>query len=365
MHDAMEQYWVWLSSVEGIGPKRFYQLLSEFEDPRAVWDACLMGMTKSLGAKTNAKLKAACTRSYFEDLFEGLDRQGITAVPRISDCYSRLLSETTDAPPVLYVKGNADLNCERPFSIVGTRTPTRDGKRAAGEFAERLALSGAVVISGMARGIDTCAHEGALKGGGRTIAVLGCGADVVYPPENADLYERILDKGGSIVSEYRPGTQPLAQNFPARNRIISGMSVGVLLVEGDMKSGGMITAGYAADQGRDLFAVPGSIYSLLSRAPDHLLTQGAVPAVSEWDIPEYYRWAARPSKAPGKRTAVELDDVERRLVEPLRSQEMTANELSVETGIPIAQVNPVLTMLELRGIIVKMPGGYKAAVQDI
>lgn len=361
--DAAEQYWIWLSSVEGIGPKRFYQLIAQFEDARAVWDAALMGMTSALGAKTNAKLKAACSEGYFDSLFEKLERLGITPVARISENYPERLASIADPPPVLYVKGETDLNAERPFAIVGTRTPTRDGRRAAEEFAERLAVSGASVISGMARGVDTCAHRGALKGGGSTIAVLGCGVDVVYPPENTDLYENILASGGSVVSEYIPGTQPLSQNFPARNRIISGMSEGVLLVEGDMKSGGMITAGYAADQGRDLFAVPGSIYSPLSRAPNTLITQGAIPAICEWDIPEYYRWAARPgTSAKEKRTEIELTDEEKALVEPLRSQEMTANELAAETGIPISRVNPVLTMLELRGIIIKVPGGYRASV---
>ncbi|MDO4739533.1 MAG: DNA-processing protein DprA [Eubacteriales bacterium] len=359
---AMEQYWVWLSSVEGIGPKRFYQLLSEYGDPRCVWDEVKAGRAhaEGLGPKTLAKLKEACSPAYFYKLFDEMERLEITPVTRISERYSELLGSIYDPPPTLYVKGNADLRLERPFAVVGTRYPTRDGKRSAEEFAERLARSGATIVSGMARGVDTLAHQGALKGEGRTVAVLGCGADIVYPPENEAVYRKILETGGTIVSEYAPGTPPNAQNFPARNRIISGLCEGTLIVEGGLKSGGMITAEDCLEQGRDLFVVPGSIYSSMSQGPNSLLMQGALPAVSPWDIPEHYRWASRPSAA-AKERPVELSEEERPVVEQLRRQEMTLGELSAETGLNAAKLNSVLTMLELRGIICKVPGGaYRA-----
>lgn len=355
---AMEQYWVWLSSVEGIGPKRFYQLLSEYQDPRAVWDAAKTGKVQGegIGPKTLANLKTACSPEYFYRLFDELERLEITPVTRVSEQYSPLLDSVFDPPPTLYVKGNADLRLEQPIAIVGTRSPTRDGRRAAEEFSERLALSGATVVSGMARGVDTFAHQGCLKAGGRTVAVLGCGVDIVYPPENETLYRDILESGGTIISEYAPGTAPLAQYFPARNRIISGLSEGVLLVEGGLKSGGLITANDCIEQGRDLFVIPGSIYSSMSKGPNQLLMQGALPVISPWDIPEHYRWAQRPSLQKKEKTA-ELSADEEPIVEQLRKQEMTAGELAQETGFPAAKLNSVLTMLELRGIICKVPGG--------
>jgi len=359
---AMEQYWVWLSSVEGIGPARFYQLLSIYEDPRAVWDAARSGSVEGLGPKTKANLCAACSAEYFYRLFDELERLEITPVTRISEGYSELLDGIVDPPPTLYVKGNADLRLEKPFAVVGTRSPSRDGKRAAEEFSERLALSGATVVSGMARGVDTAAHTACLKAGGRTVAVLGCGADQIYPPENKRLYEEIIASGGAVVSEYLPGTQPLAQYFPARNRIISGLSEGTLLVEGGLKSGGLITAENCIEQGRDLFVIPGSIYSSMSKGPNSLLMQGALPVISPWDIPEHYRWAQRPSANRQAQEKIALTDETRPIVELLRKQEMTAGELSAETGFNAAKLNSVLTMLELQGIICKVPGGAYRAI---
>ena len=249
------------------------------------------------------------------------------------------------------------------FAIVGSRRATRDGKRAAREFAATLAREGVCVVSGLARGVDTCAHEGALEGGGATIAVLGSGADVIYPPENEELAARILDGGGAIVSEYPPGTRPSQGTFPARNRIISGLCGGVLMVEGSNTSGAMITVNFATEQGRDVFAVPGSIYSPLSAAPNRLIFDGANPALSAWDILEHYRWAARPADGASPRRAVELDEEEKLLVDALLEQELSFDELSALSKFPASKLNSLLTSLELRGIIVKAPGGIYRAYQ--
>ena len=366
-YTAMEQYWIWLSSVEGIGAKRFYQLLSVYEDARAVWDA-LGGvlvppeLRDMLGPASLNALRDARSEEYFYRLFDALDRKGIRAVTRISDDYPSALTGIYDPPPTLYARGECPLNAEKAFAIVGSRRCTRDGQRAAREIAEGLAREGVTVVSGLARGVDSCAHRGALDGHGRTVAVLGCGVDVVYPPENEKLTAEILDSGGAVISEYAPGTQPLPGNFPPRNRIISGMSAGTLLVEGAKASGAMITVNFALEQGRDVFAVPGGIYSPLSEAPNRMIVDGAIPALSAWEILEYYRWAARPGEntAP-KAPAAELSDAERALVEPLREQEMSFEELAKATGMPAGKINSHLTMLELRGIIEKVPGGmYRA-----
>ena len=362
--NTMEQYWVWLSSVEGIGVKRFYQLLSIYEDARTVWDNVGDEDMKFLGPLALKNLKAARDEKYFYSLFARLERLNMRAVTRIGEGYPSLLLDIFDPPPTLYVMGEGSLDDEKMFSIVGSRRCTRDGQRAAREIAETLARNDVTVISGMAHGVDTAAHEGALIGLGKTIAVLGCGADVIYPPENEALYRRILENGGAVISEYVPGTTPSSGNFPARNRIISGMADGVLIVEGAEKSGAMITVNFAADQNRDVFAVPGSIYSPLSAAPNKLILEGANPVLSGWDILEHYRWASRPDpRVSAPRQKIQLDPEDDQIVKPLLDQELSFDELANLVDFPISKLNSHLTMLELRGIIVKVPGGmYRAYI---
>lgn len=359
----MEQYWIWLSSVDGIGPKRFYRLLSQYGDARGVWDNVGDEGMRFLGAKALKSLRAARTEEAFFRLFAAMERCGMRAVTRISAGYPEALNAIHDPPATLYVRGEAPLASERMFAIVGSRRATRDGNRAAREFAAALAREDVCVVSGLARGVDTCAHEGALEGGGATIAVLGSGADIIYPPENEELAARILEKGGAIVSEYAPGTRPSQGTFPARNRIISGLCSGMLLVEGSQTSGAMITANLAAEQGRDVFAVPGSIYAPLSAAPNRLIYDGANPALSAWDILEHYRWASRPAQNARPGRAPELDEEERPLYEALLEQEFSFDELSALSKFPASKLNSLLTSLELRGIIVKAPGGIYRAYQ--
>ena len=362
----IDQYWIWLSSVEHIGPKRFYQLLSIYEDARSVWDALGAGGSPSemkfLGYQALQSLRAARNEGFFYRLLDRLDRQEVRAITRLSDAYPAQLTTIYDPPPTLYVRGAASLDSERMFAIVGSRRSTRDGQRAAREIAEGLAGAGVTVVSGMARGIDTYAHEGALAADGCTIAVLGCGVDVCYPPENEGLMQRIIESGGAVVSEYPLGTKPLAGNFPPRNRIISGLSAGTVLVEGAQKSGAMITVNCALDQGRDVFAVPGSIYSPLSAAPNRMIVDGATPVISPWEILEYYRWGKSPEvSAANPHREIELDADEAALVNPMREQELSFEELTQITGFSPSKLNSHLTMLELRGIIVKVPGGmYRA-----
>ena len=364
-YTPMEQYWIWLSSVEGIGVKRFYELLTLFGDARSLWDALADGMPRELrflGRPAAQNLWSARQEGYFYELFEGLERAGIRAIPRINDAYPACLASIYDPPATLYVRGECPLDGEKQFAIVGSRRCTRDGQRAAREMGRALAEAGVTVISGLARGVDTCAHRGALEGGGATVAVLGCGADVAYPPENEALMNGIIDGGGAIVSEYRPGTQPLPGNFPARNRIISGLARGTLIVEGARKSGAMITVNHAADQGRDVFAVPGSIYSPLSEMPNALIVNGAVPVTCPWDILEYYRWGERPRPgAEAEKPSAALEPDEAAVVEPLRAEELSFDELSALTGFSASKLNSLLTILELRGIIMRVPGGtYRA-----
>jgi len=356
-YTALEQYWIWLSSIDGIGPKRFYQLLSAFGDARSVWDNT-EDAAQILDRRSFASLKKAKSDVYFSRLFEIMDEKGIRAVCRIQDDYPELLGSIYDPPVTLYVRGNVSaLNDERCFAIVGSRRCTRDGSRAAREFAGELARNHAVVVSGMAYGIDTAAHTGAVEAHGKTIAVFGCGVDIIYPASNEKLAMQILDEGGALVSEYAPGTQPYPGNFPARNRIISGLCSGMLLVEGARSSGAMHTVEFAQDQGRDVFAVPGSIYSSASEMPNRLIVQGAIPALSGWDILEYYRWAQRPDAAGAKKDELKnLSDDERTIVQALKNQPLSFQEIAQIANLSVNQLNSLLTMMELRGIIVKVPG---------
>ncbi|MBQ8086983.1 MAG: DNA-processing protein DprA [Clostridia bacterium] len=363
-YTSAEQYWIWLSSVEGIGVKRFYQLLTLFEDPVHVWDNAEAPEMRFLGAKTWANLKAARCEEYLYRLFDRLERADCIAVPRVSDRYPQRLSRIYDPPATLYVRGRCPLDTERMLAIVGSRRCTRDGRRAAREIAAGLAREDVTVVSGMARGADTCAHEGALSANGRTIAVLGCGVDVVYPPENAELVDRLLDMGGALVSEYPPGTRPAPGHFPARNRIISGMTDGTLLIEGAKNSGAMITVRDAMEQDREVFAVPGSIFSPLSDMPNQLIVEGANPVLSHWEILEHFRWAQRPAQTPSGIPPVQLDDTEKQVVDPLLVQSLTFEELRAQTQLPAGRLNALLTVLELRGIVVKLPGGmYRAYLE--
>ena len=360
---AMEQYWVWLSSVGGIGAKRFYRLLSLYGDARSVWDALGGPLTPpdiraAVGKSALEKLLAARDEGCFQRLFERLERDGIRAVTRLSEGYPPALTGIYDPPPTLYVRGECPLDADRMIAVVGSRRCTRDGQRAAREFARGLAENGVTVVSGMARGVDAWAHRGALDGRGPTVAVLGCGVDVVYPPENRDLAAEILDSGGAIVSEYVPGTPPFPGNFPARNRIVSGLCAGTLIVEGAKSSGAMITVNLALEQGKEVFAVPGSIYSPLSEAPNRMIQDGAVAALSPWDILERLQWARRPAPgASGTAPKPDLSPEDEAIVAPLRNEALTFGELADITGLSAAKLNSHLTMLELRGIIEKAPGG--------
>jgi DNA processing protein len=360
-YTVMEQYWIWLSAVEGIGPRRFYQLLSLFGDARDIWENIGDDRLKFLGPKILQSLRAARSERFFYELFARLQNADVRAVTRLSDAYPRRLTRITDPPPTLYMRGRADLNAPRTFAVVGSRRCTRDGERTAREFSEKLTREDVVVISGLAFGVDTAAHTGAVNANGPTIAVLGSGADVIYPQENERLAASILDNGGAIITEYLPGMPPLAANFPARNRIISGMSDGLLIVEGNKRSGAMITVNCALDEGKDVFAVPGSIYSPLSATPNQLIVDGAIPAISPWDILEHYGWAARPSEKKPSDRAPELTDDELKVVSPLREQSLTVSELASLTEFSSQKINSLLTMLELRGIIIRQPGGeYRA-----
>jgi DNA processing protein len=251
-------YWVALSRVPGIGPARTRLLLDRFGDASSAWNALYADLVYAgLDPKAADALVAARRTFDMHGEMEKIDRMGAQALTWESAGYPKRLLEVDDAPPVLYVLGEFTESDDWAVGVVGSRRSTGYGREAAARLSGELAAAGVTIVSGLARGVDSIAHSAALDAGGRTIAVLGCGLDVVYPPENRALWQRILDDGaGAIVTEYAVGTLPEPTNFPPRNRIISGLSLGVLVVEADEKSGALITVRFALEQGRDVFAIP-------------------------------------------------------------------------------------------------------------
>jgi DNA processing protein len=280
--------------------------------------------------------------------------------------YPPLLKELRDAPAALFLRGRRALLAEPQFAIVGSRNPTPQGMENARAFAEYLAGCGLVICSGLASGIDAAAHAGALGAGAPTTAVLGCGPDRVYPAANAVLAQRIAAEG-LVISEYLPGTRPLREHFPRRNRIISGLSLGVLVVEAARRSGSLITARLAGDQGREVFAIPGSIHNPLARGCHQLIRQGAVLVETAADILAEIGPLAGVALAPpgpaadraaASRTAAEEPDGDyARLLEALAHDPCGVDALAARTGLTAAEVSSMMLILELQGDVESLPGG--------
>jgi DNA processing protein len=277
-----ELHWLALRLVPGLGTRRSVQLIERMHSPLAIFRASRSELEgQGLSGAIAQSIASGCT---FEDAVEQRERMGETGtslIPFTSPLYPARLREIYDPPLVLYARGNVNLLDTIMLGVVGTRRPTPYGKAAAERLAGDLAIAGMTIVSGMARGIDTSAHQSALQAGGKTIAVFGCGVDLVYPAENRKLASEIVEKG-LVLSEFPMRSPAYPQNFPVRNRIVSGMSVGVLVVEGAQYSGSAITARLALDQGRDVFAVPGNITSKMSWGPNLLIKQGA-KLVQEWN----------------------------------------------------------------------------------
>jgi DNA processing protein len=281
-------YFIGLTRVAGIGPVRMRRLLERFGNAETAWHATYADLLDcGLEIKIADALVETRRTTDLDREMERLDAAGARALTWESDDYPERLREVDDSPPVLYTLGDFAPSDSWAVAVVGTRRATHYGREVTARLVAELAEAGITVVSGLARGIDSEAHRAALDGGGRTVAVLGSGVDVLYPPENRGLAQRIVEEGrGAIVSEFPLGTLPEPLNFPSRNRIISGLSLGVLVVEAGEKSGALITVAFALEQGREVFAVPGPITSRMSDGPNHLIKQGAKCVTSARDILE-------------------------------------------------------------------------------
>jgi len=351
------KYWIWLASIDGVGPMCFKKLMNAYDDPAEVFRQVEQGKAISLvTGPTYDNMVAACSAETVETQLRELEEKKICVVCQCDDIYPELLLNIYDPPFVLYGLGDMSLlKGKRMISMVGTRHPTRYGEQAATMLSRELSENGVTIVSGMASGIDGISHRGCLEGGGKTIAVLGCGVDIVYPRENQSLYDEIIEKG-LVLSEYKPETPPVASNFPARNRIISGLSSGTIVVEAGQRSGTLFTVDYALDQGRDLFAVPGNINSTMSLTPNTLIKSGCHPVTSAADILEFYGWVRKSEKSGDIPRIKPASREEATVVELLEDGELTFDQLFEVTDFTVPQLASILSVMELKGMIVQLPG---------
>lgn len=341
------KYWVAFSRVPYIGPSRINRLTAHFGSLERAWHAPGPELRRVLDERSSESLLKVRTSFSPDDEMERLARDGIGVMSRGDAAYPALLAEIPAPPPVLYTLGALLPEDGTAVGIVGTRRMTTYGREMAQTLGRDLAAAGVTVVSGLARGVDGVAHEAALRAGGRTIAVLGSGVRNIYPPEHRKLAAQIAEQG-VVLSDFAPDTQPDGPNFPARNRIISGLSLGVVVVEAPERSGALITVDFAADQGRDVFVVPGNVLSSRSAGCNRLLRDGARAVRSAEDVLEDLNLVRRKEQAAVQQ-ALPLDDDERRVLAVLTAEPQHIDDVAALANLPIAQAGAVLLTLELKG----------------
>lgn len=357
-------YWIGLKAVSGIGNILFRRLLEKFDTPEAALSASpsMLSGIRGISAAIIEEIRSGAWRRFAEEECRRLESSGARLVMFTSADYPKALFQIPDPPPFIYVKGMLPAG-EVAVAVVGSRRATSYGLMTTGKLSGELASRGVCIVSGLARGVDTAAHKGALQAGGKTIGVLGCGIDVIYPPENRILFEEMTRKG-CLISEYPLGMLPLAENFPRRNRIISGLSCGVLVIEAAEKSGSLITAQYALEQGRDVFAVPGNISFASSRGCNRLIKQGAKLVDCVEDILEELPGRERLSEgaplfqAPPR--TFSLSPKEAAIYELLVRSPLHIDQIISQTELTAGEVSSMLLHLELKGAVTALPGTHYA-----
>jgi len=344
-------YWVGFNFVKGIGSVRMRAILEAFEnDLKAAWEAPISRYQEiGLSSRIIDNLLKVRSQVDLEKIWAKMSANGISALTWEDQSYPRLLREIDQPPPILYQRGEILPEDEAAVAIVGTRRVSAYGRAVTEDLAACLASNRVTVVSGLARGVDALAHKAALRAGGRTIAVLGSGVDTIYPPEHRQLASDITDSG-AVISDYPPGTEPESSNFPPRNRIISGLSLAIVVVEAGETSGALITASFAADQNRDVLAVPGNIDSPNSKGTNMLIQNGARPMLKPEDVLE----ALNLEQVNTRRMARKLlpaDATEAKILQVIAASTMALDEISFLTGIPVEMVSATLAMMELKGLV--------------
>lgn len=352
------RWWLALQRAPSIGSKSFIGLLDRFGSPEAVFRSDpQVWRDAGLGDRTKAWLGNPDWSAVDKDL-AWLDNPNCHCLLLDDPLYPPLLREIPDPPPLLFVVGTPSALTFRHIAVVGSRNPTFSGRQIAKELSSALAREGLGVVSGLALGIDAAGHRGALEVGGTTVAVAGCGPDRIYPPQHRNLAAEIVRNQGALVSEFTPGTEPLAGNFPRRNRIISGLCIGTLVIEAAEQSGSLITARLALEQGREVFAVPGSIYSPLARGCNDLIKQGAKLVQTVGDILEEFAFrpqAVLPVRAEPE--PVHSKDGHLGLLKYVAYDPTSVDTLVAATGNGPEFIAAMLLLLELEGYVASAPGG--------
>lgn len=350
-----KKFWVGFNLIKGIGAVRMQGLVAHFGDLESAWKAAPAELAQAgLGLKVIERVVQARENVNLEQVWEKIQKQGIQILTWHDEAYPQRLKEIDQPPPVLYVRGEYLPDDLFAVAVVGTRRVTAYGRQITEELAAFLAANGMTVISGLARGVDAIAHQTALKAGGRTIAVLGSGVDKIYPPEHRTLAEQMMERG-AILSDYAPGTQPEASNFPPRNRIISGLSLAVVVVEAGETSGALITAEFAAEQGREVFAVPGSILAPQSKGTNKLIQNGALPLLSVNDLMQALD-ITRVGEQKAARKIMPADAIEAKLLTVLTNEPMHVDEIRNQSELPIEKVSAALVLMELKGMVRQVGG---------
>lgn len=357
MDTATQQEWLRLHLTQGLGRVGITKLIETFGDAKNALSQSRQCWKEQAGLNSIRIGNPPPTNdSKFINAWEQLSTRKAQIITLWDNNYPALLRTIHDPPALLYVCGKIPDN--KCIAIVGSRKASRNGIRLAKEIATTLSQHHVSVISGLARGIDTAAHLGAIDGSGTTVAILGGGIDQIYPPENRKLFAQIAEQG-AIISEYPPGTQPQAGHFPARNRIISGLCQGVLVVEAAHKSGSLITADFALEQGRDVYAAPGSVYNPNCQGNLQLLKQGAILTTDATDILEYCHIAAHPFHPPvaTKYDLSTLTTTQKKLLDLLQGTPLHLDQLANESGLTAMEVSAIVLHLELEGLASALPGG--------
>jgi len=346
-----------LNEIEGIGLGRLHQLLNTFGSAGKALEASISRLTDvpGIGRETASTIIEKQDRKKAEKIVEKVNSKGWRFFIINESDYPRALKTIPDPPPYIFYLGEYEESDNRAIAIVGSRTATEEGRSFAENLAARLAENGVTVVSGMARGVDTAAHRGAMTAEGRTLAVFGSSLDIIYPPEGRNMAAKII-KSGCLLSEYLPGTEPFGPNFPKRNRIISGLSQGVVVIEAAERSGALSTAGHALQQNREIFAVPGSPRVLTSKGTNHLIKEGAVLLTSIDDIFEALPRLKGQVIARRTENIEDLTELEKSILNHFGADPIQVDKLARETNTPMPDLLQILLALELKGIVKELSG---------
>ncbi len=347
---------LWLTGIQGIGIKTQKKLLSFFDDASGVYDASYNELARVVSSEKAEKIAANKSLTVAEELYERYAERNIKIIYPGHEYYPEKLLHIYDYPELLFVKGNPECIKMAGIAVVGSRNPTVYGSETAAYFASCLAGEDICTISGLARGIDSAAHKGAIDGGGKTVAVLGCGINVTYPAENAELYAEI-EKNGAIVSEYGFDVKPLPGQFPMRNRIISGISDGVLVVEARKKSGSLITADYALEQGRQVYALPGRIFDLCAEGTNNLIKQGAMCVTNPSDI-IFDMYGREEENNIFENEEINLTEEEKNINSHIGLEPVFIDEIIAKSECEIVKTISILYWLLDKGFIKQPADGY-------